>query len=182
MLRTVVSKATGSKAKDQNFWLIKTEADCYSIDDLQRDKKTPWAGVRNFQARNFMRDRMKVGDMALFYHSSSKDKQRPNGIYGLAKVASLPYPDETAFDSTDEHFDPVSFAKRKHAKQKGIEYIPTWMLVDFAFVKKFETPFTLSEIKLDPHLESMMVRQQGSRLSIQPVSEKHFNYIVTKRQ
>ncbi len=170
------------KLADQKFWLIKTEADCYSIDDLRRDKKTPWAGVRNFQARNFMRDHMKIGDLALFYHSSSKDKRNPNGIYGLAKVVSLPYPDQTAFDSRDEHFDPSSFSKKKEAERSGIKYVPTWMLVDFAFVKKFKVPFTLSEIKLDPYLEDMLVCQRGSRLSIQPVSKKHFDYIVTKRQ
>lgn len=167
---------------DQNFWLIKSEADCYSIDDLKRDKKTPWAGVRNFQARNFMRDHMKIADLALFYHSSSTNKNNPNGVYGVAKVVSKPYPDMTAYDKNDEHFDPVSFSKRAEALKKKIEYKSTWMLVDFAFVEKFKTPFTLSEIKLDSYLKDMMVCQRGSRLSIQPVSKKHFNYIVTKRQ
>lgn len=157
--------------QEKNYWLIKTEANCYSIDDLKKDKKTPWAGVRNFQARNFMRNDMKVGDLALFYHSSSTDKENPNGVYGIAEVASRPHPDESAFDKKDEHYDPGS--KRSE---------PTWILVDFAFKKKFAQPFTLAEIKLDPKLEGMVVRQRGSRLSIQPVSEKHFNYIVTKRQ
>lgn len=165
-----------------NFWLIKSEADCYSIDDLKRDGKTPWAGVRNFQARNFMRDHMKIGDLALFYHSSSTDKKVPNGVYGIAKVSSLPYLDATALDSKDEHFDEASAVKKKLAEKKGVTYIPTWMLVDFSFVSKFSTPFTLFEIKLDPKLKNMMVRQRGSRLSIQPVTEKDFNYIVTKRQ
>lgn len=127
--------------------------DCYSIDDLQRDGKTPWQGVRNFQARNFMRDDMSIGDLALFYHSSSKDVDNPNGVYGIAKVVSRPYVDE----------------------------LP-WMMVDFSFVKKFETPYTLAEIKKDPLLADMLVCKRGSRLSIQPVSEKHFNYIVIKRQ
>lgn len=166
----------------QNFWLIKSEADCYSIDDLKRDGKTPWAGVRNFQARNFMRDHMKIGDLALFYHSSSTDKKNPNGVYGIAKVSSLPYPDATALDSKDEHFDPGSLSKKKTAEKNNTAYIPTWMLVDFSFVSKFNTPFTLFEIKLDPKLKNMMVCQRGSRLSIQPVTEKDFNYIVTKRQ
>ena len=154
-----------------NYWLIKTEADCYSIDNLKKDKKTPWSGVRNFQARNFMRDDMKMGDLALFYHSSSTDKDQPNGVYGVAEVVSAPYADPSAFDKKDEHYDPASKLSN-----------PTWMLVDFAFKKKFKEPFTLFEIKLDPKLEGMVVRQRGSRLSIQPVSEKHFNYIVTKRQ
>jgi len=148
------------------YWLLKTEPDCYSIDDLKKEKKTPWAGVRNFQARNFMRDDMQVGDMAFIYHSSTKDK----GIYGLAKVASKPYPDKTAFDKGDEHYD------AKYDKSDN----PTWFLVDFAFVQKFEKPMLLGELKLDQKLEGMMVRERGSRLSIQPVSEKHFEYILKR--
>jgi predicted RNA-binding protein with PUA-like domain len=165
-----------------NYWLIKSEGDCYSIDDLKRDKKTAWSGVRNFQARNFMRDRMQVGDLALFYHSSSTDKENPNGVYGVAEVVSSPYADESAFDKKDEHYDPSSDKKRIEALKKKIPYEPTWMLVDFAFKRKFAAPFTLAEIKIDPKLDGMVVRQTGSRLSIQPVSEKHFNYIVTNRQ
>jgi len=145
------------------YWLLKSEGDCYSIDDLRRDKTTAWSGVRNYQARNFMRDHMKKGDLALFYHSSSK----PSGIYGIAKIVSAAYPDDTQFDAKDDHYDATS---------KKID--PRWMCVDVAFVKKFPEPISLEEIKHDPHLEGMMVRQQGSRLSIQPVSEKHFNYIV----
>lgn len=145
-----------------NYWLLKSEGDCYSIDDLKRDKKVAWTGVRNYQARNFMRDDMKVGDMILFYHSNAK----PNGVYGIAKVASKPYPDPTAFDKKDEHYDP------KSKKEK-----PTWILVDVAFVSKFKEPISLDEIKIDPRLEGMVVRQTGSRLSVMPVSEKHFNYI-----
>ena len=151
-----------------NYWLIKSEADCYSIDNLKSDKKTPWSGVRNFQARNFMRDHMKKGDLALFYHSSSTSKDIPNGVYGIAKVTSDPYPDPSAFDSKDEHYDP---------KSKKTE--PTWILVDFGFVEKFKNPITLAVMKNDPKLDGMMVRQKGSRLSIQPVTEKHFKYIVT---
>ncbi|MCF7865246.1 MAG: EVE domain-containing protein [Candidatus Pacebacteria bacterium] len=165
-----------------NYWLIKSEGDCYSIDDLKKDMKSPWSGVRNFQARNFMRDRIKVGDLALFYHSSSTNKDLPNGVYGIAEVASSPYTDESAFDKKDEHYDPSSDKRRVESLKNKIPFEPTWVLVDFAFKKKFDTPFTLSEIKIDPKLDGMLVRQKGSRLSIQPVSEKHFNYIVTKRQ
>lgn len=147
------------------YWLIKSEADCYSIDNLKKDKVTPWSGVRNYQARNFMRDQMRIGDLALFYHSNSDTP----GVVGIAKVCSLPYPDKTAFDSTDEHFD-----------VKSKKDTPTWILVDFRFVKKFKKPMSLFEIKIDPRLDGMLVRQKGSRLSIQPVSEKHFNYIVTR--
>jgi predicted RNA-binding protein with PUA-like domain len=161
-----------------NYWLIKSEADCYSIDDLKRDGKTPWAGVRNFQARNFMRDVMKVGDMALFYHSSSSE----TGVYGVARVSSKPYPDPSAFDPKDEHYDGKQDAKRKDALSSGEVFEPAWMLVDFSFVKKFDAPVTLAEIKNDPRLEGMPVRQKGSRLSIQPVSEKHFQYVLSLRK
>lgn len=144
------------------YWLFKSEGDCYSIDDLKRDKKTSWSGVRNYQARNFMRDQMSVGDGILFYHSSTQ----PTGVYGIAKVVSKPHADETQFKQ-GEYFDP-----------KATRENPRWFCVDIAFVKKFNEPVTLSEIKIDPALSTMMVRQPGSRLSIQPVSEKHFAYII----
>jgi len=146
-----------------NYWLLKSEEDCYSIDDLKKDKKVAWTGVRNYQARNFMRDSMKVGDGVLFYHSNAS----PTGVYGIAKIVSTPHADETQFEKGDDHYDPKS--KKEN---------PTWMCVDVAFVKKFAEPVTLTEIKIDPKLEGMMVRATGSRLSVQPVSEKHFNYIV----
>lgn len=145
------------------YWLLKSEGDCYSIDDLKRDKVTAWTGIRNYQARNFMRDDMKKGDLALFYHSSSE----PTGVYGLAKVVSTPHADDTQFDKKDDHYDATS--------QKAD---PRWVCVDVAFVKKFAVPISLTEIKRDPHLDGMVVRQAGSRLSIQPVSEQHFNYIT----
>lgn len=156
-----------------HYWLMKSEGACYSIDDLKRDKKTPWSGVRNFQARNFMRDTMKIGDMVLFYHSNGPSQENPTGVYGLAKIASAPYEDKTARDPKDEHFDP---------KSKSPTYRPTWFLVDVAFVKKFTKPMPLALIKMDPKLDGMRVREKASRLSIQPVSEKHFKYIVTKCQ
>jgi len=146
-----------------NYWLIKSEGDCYSIDDLKRDKRTAWTGIRNYQARNFMRDGMKVGDMALFYHSSSD----PTGVFGMAKVVSEAHADETAFDTKDDHFDPKS---KKDA--------PTWVCVDVEFVEKFSEPVTLAHIKFEPQLAGIMVAQQGSRLSVMPVSEKHFKKIV----
>ncbi len=145
------------------YWLLKSEGDCYSIDDLHRDKQTAWTGIRNYQARNFMRDDMKKGDLALFYHSNSN----PNGIYGIAKVVANAHADETQFDKKDDHYDPTS-----------TKADPRWVCVDVAFVKKFKEPISLTAIKHDPHLEGMMVRQTGSRLSVQPVSETHFNYIV----
>lgn len=147
---------------ERHYWLLKSEADGYSIDDLKRDKKTAWTGIRNYQARNFMRDNMQVGDLCLFYHSNSD----PTGVVGIAKVASKPYPDPTQFDKSHYYFDPKS-------KKES----PTWMLVDIAFVKKFKHCVTLAEIKADPELEGMMVRARA-RLSIQPVSEKHYTYIT----
>lgn len=146
-----------------NYWLAKSEEGCYSIDDFRKDRKAAWTGIRNYQARNFMRDGMKKGDLVLFYHSSGK----PNGIYGLAKVVSAPHPDETAFDKKDEHFDPKS--KRE---------APTWVCVDLAFVKKFKEPLSLADIKRDPSLEGMRLTQKGDRLSVHPVSEAHFEYIA----
>ncbi len=145
-----------------NYWLLKSEADCYSIDDMKKDKKAAWVGIRNYQARNFMRDGMKVGDLALFYHSSSN----PNACVGVVKVVSKPYPDPTQFDPKNEYYDP------KATKEK-----PIWMLVDVQFQKKLKREVTLAEIKHRPDLKGIMLAQQGSRLSIQPVSEAHFNII-----
>ncbi len=147
------------------YWLIKSEGDCYSIDDLKKDKKVAWEGVRNYQARNFMMRDMSLGDMALFYHSNGT-KINPTGVYGIAKISSKVHVDQTQFDKKDEHYD---------AKSKTDT--PTWHCVDFSFVQKFKNPVTLFEIKIDPKLEGMVVRSVGSRLSIQPVSEKHFKYI-----
>jgi predicted RNA-binding protein with PUA-like domain len=141
---------------------MKTEPEGYSIDDLKRDKKTPWSGVRNYQARNFM-IQMEKGDLVLFYHSSCI----PVGVYGIGKVACAAHPDETQFDRESQYFDP------KATREK-----PIWQCVDVAFVKKFKTPSTLEMIKFDPKLEGMRVRERGLRLSVQPVSEKHFRYIT----
>ena len=152
-----------------NYWLVKSEGDCYSIDDLKRDKHVAWEGVRNYQARNFMRD-MKVGDLILFYHSNGTT-EFPNGVYGIAKVSSKIHTDESQFskkkDGNMDHFDP------KATRDK-----PIWECVDMAFVKKFTEPMTLSHIKLDPQLAGMLVRERGSRLSVMPVSKKHFKHIA----
>jgi predicted RNA-binding protein with PUA-like domain len=145
------------------YWLFKSEGDCYSIDDLKRDKRTAWTGVRNYQARNFMTRDMSVGDQILFYHSSSK----PTGVYGIARVVKVAHVDETQFDKKDDHFD------SKATREK-----PIWYGVDVAFVEKFKNPVTLDILKFSPELKGMMVLERGSRLSIQPVSEKHFKFIV----
>jgi predicted RNA-binding protein with PUA-like domain len=150
-----------------NYWLIKSEMECYGIDDLKKDKKTFWSGVRNYQARNFMMKGMEVGDGVLFYHSNGT-KENPAGVYGLAKVASKARADETQFDKTDEHYD------KKATKEK-----PIWYSVDMAFVKKFKEPVSLSEIKIDPAFAGMPLLAPGQRLSVMPVSKNHFEYIVT---
>ncbi len=156
---------TPSSKNSQNYWLIKSEGSCYSIDDLKHDKVAPWTGIRNYQARNFMRDKMAIGDLVLFYHSNGTE-QAPNGVYGIAQVASAPHADLTAFDKEDDHYDPKS---KKDA--------PTWILVDMKFIEKFKKPVTLGRIKIDPKLKGIVVGQTGSRLSVQPVSKNHFEYI-----
>jgi predicted RNA-binding protein with PUA-like domain len=145
-----------------NYWLMKSEPEDYSIDDLKRDKKAPWYGVRNYQARNFMQS-MKQGDTVFFYHSSCD----LTGIAGIGKVASNPYPDASQFDKKGKYYEP------RATKEK-----PVWMLVDVAFVSKFKNVLTLTEIRNHKALGSMKLLQKGSRLSVSPVSEKEFNYIM----
>ena len=148
------------------YWLIKSEGDCYSIDDLKRDKRTPWEGVRNYQARNFMQKDMQVGDLALFYHSNGTT-ENPSGVYGTACVVSKPHPDVTALDPKDQHYDP-----------KASKANPRWFCVDFAFVKKFKNPVSLGVIKIDPKLSGILVAERGQRLSVMPLSSSHFERIV----
>ena len=138
---------------------MKSEPETYGIDHLKADKKTAWTGVRNFLARNYMRDEMQVGDQVLFYHSSCKVP----GVYGIAKVASAPYPDPTQFDTTSDYYEP------RATKEK-----PVWYLVDIAFVKKLKEPVTLTDIRANSKLKSMVILQPGSRLSITPVASEHF--------
>jgi predicted RNA-binding protein with PUA-like domain len=144
-----------------NYWLFKSEPRAYSIHDLKRDKKTAWEGVRNYQARNFMQH-MQVGDLALFYHSSVE----PMGVFGVVKVVAATHVDESQFNKKDSHFDP----KATRAK-------PIWYCVDVAFVEEFKEPVLLGAIKADPNLRGIMLAAPGSRLSVQPVSQKHFEYI-----
>lgn len=150
-------------SSERKYWLLKTEGDIYPIDQLKRDKKTPWSGVRNYRARNYMRDNMKKGDQCLIYHSSSKE----TGVFGIAKVASAPYPDPTQFDKKSDYFD------SKSTKEK-----PIWMLVDIAFVKKLKKPVLTAAMKEDKSLSGMLL-WLIPRLSIQPVTEAHFLRILT---
>jgi predicted RNA-binding protein with PUA-like domain len=143
-----------------NYWLIKSEPETYSIDDLQRDGRTIWEGVRNFRARNYMRE-MKEGDLLLFYHSSAE----PPGVAGVAKVVREAYPDPTQFDARSKYHDP-----------KSTEQGPRWWLVDVGFVEKLDRLVTLSEIKADPSLEDMVL-VNNSRLSVQPVKKAEFERV-----
>ena len=148
-----------------NYWLVKSEPDVFSIDDLINANRqtTCWDGVRNYQARNTLRDSMKVGDFVLFYHSNAK----PPGVAGVVKVVREGYPDPTAFDPEDPHFDPKS--KRDQ---------PTWMMVDLQFVEKFEQELGLPELKSMPELKDMQLLQRGSRLSVQSVRPAEFQTVV----
>ena len=145
------------------YWLMKSEPGAYSIDDLVKDKKTHWDGVRNYQARNFMRDDMKVGDQVLFYHSNAK----PTGVVGVCEVIKEGYPDFTAFDPEDKHFDP-----------KSKEDKPTWIMVDIKLIEKLKRTVTLEEIKENSKLQNMKLVQRGNRLSVMPVTKKEFDIIV----
>lgn len=144
------------------YFLVKTEPDVFSIDDLKKKKKEPWDGVRNYQARNIMRDDMKVGDKVLFYHSNAT----PPGVVGVCRVASAPYPDPSQFDDKSKYFDP----KSPHDN-------PRWILVDVAFVKKFKRMVSLPELKAHPALQQMRLIQRGNRLSVMPVSAEEFAVI-----
>ena len=146
-----------------NHWLMKTEPSVYSIDDLARDGRTPWEGVRNYQARNFMRDRMRVGDPVLIYHSNAS----PPGVSGLGRVCSAVRPDATALDPASHYFDP------RHTTEK-----PIWFLVDVCFVEKFSRLIPLFELRADPALEGLALLRKGQRLSILPVDPVHFERIV----
>lgn len=144
------------------YWLMKNEPEAFSIDDLVTVKIEPWDGIRNYQARNFMRDDMSISDKAFFYHSSCKVP----GIVGLMEIASEAYADYTAFDPTDQHYDPKSKSDN-----------PTWMMVDVKFISKLENPITLQALRQYPQLSGMRLLQTGNRLSITPVEKKHWDFI-----
>ena len=148
----------------KHYWLMKSEPDTFSFQDLKNrpKKREPWDGVRNYQARNFMRDAMSVGDGVLFYHSNTK----PPGIVGLAEVASQAYPDPTAFDKQSKYYD-----------EKSDPNNPRWFLVDVAYKKDFKHQVSLEAMKAMPELAEMKVLQKGNRLSITPVSEQEFKAI-----
>ncbi len=145
------------------YWLMKSEPDAYSIDDLKRDKREPWDGIRNYQARNMMRDDMQIGDDVFFYHSNCKEP----GIVGLMKVASEAYPDPFQFDPESKYYDPKSDPDD-----------PRWILVDVRFVRKLKRAISLKELKANPALDGMILTRKGNRLSIMPVSKEHWDIIL----
>jgi predicted RNA-binding protein with PUA-like domain len=146
------------------YWLMKTEPDAFSIDDLERVRREPWTGVRNYQARNYMRDEMRKGDGVLFYHSSCAEP----GVAGIAEVASDAYPDPTQFDRRSDYHDPKSTPEQ-----------PRWQLVDVAFRRKLKRTIELAELKADPRLEGFALLQRGNRLSILPVSKAQWDRILS---
>jgi len=146
------------------YWLMKSEPDAYSIDQLAKDKTAPWTGVRNYQARNFMRDQMSLGDKVFFYHSSCEEP----GIVGIAEVCKRAYPDETQFDKKSDYYD-----------EKSTRDNPRWLHVDVKFVKKTRV-IGLPELREHKALANMRVLARGNRLSITPVDPAEWDYIVDK--
>ncbi len=149
-----------------NYWLMKSEPEEFGIDDLQAmpDQTEHWDGVRNYQARNMMRDQMKIGDLVFFYHSNCKIP----GIVGIMKVVKESYPDFTAFDPDDKHYDPKSDANK-----------PRWFMVDIQFVRKFERTISLTELKSYVELKDMPLVLRGNRLSIMPVTESQWGFVLS---
>lgn len=147
------------------YWLMKSEPDVFGIDHLaERPKQTePWDGVRNYQARNMMRDQMQVGDQAFFYHSNT----RPPGIVGIVEISRAGYPDHTAFDPEDPHYDPKSDPDK-----------PRWFMVDVTLKRRLQRKITLDELKARPELAQMRLVQKGNRLSVMPVEADEWKAIL----
>ncbi len=148
------------------FWLMKSEPDVFGIDDLKNapGKTEPWDGVRNYQVRNMMRDEMKTGDLAFFYHSNCKEP----GIAGIMKIVREGYPDSTAYDPDAKYYDPKSDPGK-----------PRWYRVDVRYIRKLKRVITLSELKVHPELTDLPLLRRGHRLSIMPVSRQQWDYILT---
>ena len=148
---------------ERKYWLLKSEPGCYSIDDLaaEPDQTTCWSGVRNFQARNFLRDEMSEGDLAIFYHSVTDPS-----VAGVARVIREGYPDETAWNPADGHFDPRSTPEK-----------PLWFAVDVQFVRKFDRPVPIKAMRMVSALSGMELLRKGSRLSVMPITREEFEII-----
>lgn len=149
----------------RRYWLMKSEPTSFSIDDLMKAplQTTSWDGVRNYQARNFMRD-MAVGDQILFYHSNAD----PPAVMGIAEIVTTAYADPTQFDKKDSHYDPESKISQ-----------PRWDMVDITYVRKFSRPLSLDQLRKEPTLKGMVLLQKGSRLSVQPVNPLEWKHILS---
>ena len=147
----------------KRYWLLKSEPEEFSIDALAKVKSEPWSGVRNYQARNFIRDGMQIGDGVLFYHSNCAEP----GVVGIAEVASQAHPDPTQFDKRSDYFDPA--ASREE---------PRWLLVDVRFKRKLKRTITLNELKGREELEEFALIRRGNRLSVMPVTRAQWDFIL----
>jgi len=145
------------------YWLMKSEPDTYSIDDLQSFVVDHWDGIRNYQVRNFFRDQMQVGDQAFFYHSNCKVP----GIIGTMEIASKAYPDHTAFNPSEKYFDSKSDPEN-----------PRWLMVDVRYIRHLDRMITLGELRLQKQIADMKLLQRGNRLSVLPLSKKEWQYIL----
>ena len=145
------------------YWLMKSEPDTYSIDDLQSFGVDHWDGIRNYQVRNFFRDQMQVGDQAFFYHSNCKVP----GIVGTMEIASKAYPDHTAFDPNEKYFD-----------SKSDPVNPRWFMVDVRYIRHLDRMITLGELRLQKQIADMKLLQRGNRLSVLPLSKREWQYIL----
>jgi predicted RNA-binding protein with PUA-like domain len=145
------------------FWLMKSEPETYSIDDLKEFQTDHWDGIRNYQVRNFFRDQMKIGDKAFFYHSNCKEP----GIVGLMEIASEAYPDHTAFDSKEKYFDAKSDPEN-----------PRWLMLDVNYIRHTKRNITLSELRDHSSIKEMRLLQKGNRLSVIPMTKKEWDYIL----
>jgi predicted RNA-binding protein with PUA-like domain len=145
------------------YWLFKSEPDEYSIDDLRQEQVDHWDGVRNYQARNMMRDQMKTGDLAFFYHSNCTHP----GVVGMMRIAREGYPDHTAFDPNDKHYDPHSDPDR-----------PRWYRVDVRFERKLKRTIALRELKAHPELAELALVRKGNRLSIMPLTAQQWDFVL----
>jgi predicted RNA-binding protein with PUA-like domain len=164
MSRAENSRTEKAPARARQYWLMKSEPDEASIDTLAKEGTLPWTGVRNYQARNFMRDVMRIGDGVLFYHSSCPEP----GIAGIAEVCSQPYPDPTQFDRKSDYYDAASKPEE-----------PRWQLVDVKFVRK-SALIPLAELRAHEELTDMVVLRRGNRLSITPVTPAEWRFITTR--
>ncbi len=146
-----------------NYWLLKSDVEDFSISEMQKESRVEWVGVRNYQARNFMRDQMKLGDLALFYHSNAE----PSGCAGVVRVASPAHPDSTAL-----------IKKSKYFESKATKENPIWFCVDVEFVTQFEKFVSIADLRNNPKLADLEILKKGSRLSVTPLSEIHFKEIL----